>query len=339
MSRSPCILITGATGAVGPVVVRAIHGAGYAVRTLSLDTPPVGVWPDDVEAVTGDVTNVSAVRAVMAGVDAVIHMAALLHIVHVSPEINEKYQKINVGGTSNVVNSAAEAGVKRILLFSTIAVYGQSGGRILTEDSKPSPDTFYAQTKLAAEQIVLNARGADGRPSGTVLRFGAIYGSRIKGNYERLTHALASHRFIPIGNGLNRRTLIYDKDVGRAAVQAVFHPEAAGRLFNVTDGSFHTLNAIIEAICSGLGRRPPRLSLPVEPTRTLIRFMESGIRSAGFRSPVTAEMMDKYTEDIAVDSSRFQKDIGFVPQYDLKTGWKETILEMRQVGGRHQADL
>ena len=328
MSRSLRILITGATGAVGPVVVRAFHGAGYAVRTLSLDTPPAGIWPDGVEAVTGDITDASAVRAVMDGVDAVIHMAALLHIVHVSPELFEKYQKINVGGTSNVVNTAADAGVKRVVLFSTIAVYGPSGGRILTENSTPCPETFYARTKLEAEQIVLKAKGKDRNPLGTVLRFGAIYGSRIKGNYERLTHALAKFRFIPIGNGLNRRTLIYDKDVGRAAVQAAFHPEAAGKLFNVTDGKFHTLNEIIRVICSGLGRRPPRLSLPVEPTRTLIRFMESGIGAFGHQSPVTVEMMDKYTEDIAVDGSRFQKEIGFTPGYDLHEGWKETICEM-----------
>ncbi len=61
------------------------------------------------------------------------------------------------------------------------------------------PDTFYAQAKLSAEQIVLNARGVNGQPLGTVLRLGAVYGSRIKGNYERLTHALARHRFIPNG--------------------------------------------------------------------------------------------------------------------------------------------
>jgi UDP-glucose 4-epimerase len=328
MNLKPLILVTGATGAVGPVVMRAVHDAGYAVRTLSLDSPPVGIWPDDVEIRIGDITNSSTVQAAVEGVDSIIHMAAILHVGNPPPEMREKYDKINVGGTSNVVNAAAEAGVKRIVFFSTIAVYGQSGGRILTEDSKPCPDTFYARTKLEAEEIVLNARGADGQPLGTVLRFGAIYGSRIKGNYERLTRSLAKHRFIAVGNGLNRRTLIYDKDVGRAVVQAVFHPEAAGRLFNVTDGSFHTLNAIIEAICSGLGRRPPRLSLPVEPTRTLVRFMESGIRAAGFKSPMTTEIIDKYTEDIAVDSSRFQKEIGFVPQYDLKAGWKETICEM-----------
>ena len=218
--------------------------------------------------------------------------------------------------------------MKRVVLFSTIAVYGSSDGRVINEMSPTHPDTFYAQTKRAAEQIVLNARGADGQPLGTVLRLGAVYGSRIKGNYERLTRALAGNRFIPIGNGLNRRTLVYDKDVGRAAALAVSHPAAAGRVFNVTDGGFHTLNEIIDSICSALGRKPPRLSLPVGPTRTLIGLIEKGSRAIGLKPPVTRGIIDKYTEDIAVDGSLIQKELGFVPPYDLKTGWEETIREM-----------
>ena len=191
------------------------------------------------------------------------------------------------------------------------------------------PNTFYGQTKRAAEQIVLNARGADGQPSGTVLRLGAVYGSRIKGNYERLTHALARHRFIPVGNGLNRRTLVYDKDVGRAAALAVSHPAAAGRIFNVTDGAFHTLNEIIESICSALGRKPPRLSLPVGPARILVGLIETGSNAIGLKPPVTKAIIDKYTEDIVVDGSLIKKELGFIPQYDLKTGWEETIREMQ----------
>ncbi|MFH1122559.1 MAG: UDP-glucose 4-epimerase, partial [Pseudomonadota bacterium] len=155
---------------------------------------------------------------------------------------------------------------------------------------------------------------------------------RIKGNYERLTQALVRHRFIPIGDGLNRRTLVSDKDVARAAVLAVSHPAAAGRVFNVTDGEFHTLNEIIESICSALGRKPPRLSLPVGPTRTLIGLIEKGSRSIGLKPPVTREMIDKYTEDIAVDSSRIQTELGFKPQYDLRSGWQETVQEMRKMG-------
>ena len=291
--------------------------------------------------------------------DAVVHMAALLRIVNPPPELRKKYERVNIGGTATVVEAAIKAGVKRVVLFSTIAVYGPSYGRVLNEMSPTYPDTFYAQTKRAAEQIVLNARGADGQPLGTVLRLGAVYGSRIKGNYERLTRALAGNLggnlgtryqflaklgqapsprlpwrvphfpFIPVGNGLNRRTLVYDKDVGRAAALAVSHPAAAGRVFNVTDGGFHTLNEIIESICAALGRKPPRLSLPVGPTRTLIGLIEKGSHAIGLKPLVTRAIIDKYTEDIAVDGSLIQKELGFVPQYDLKAGWEETISEMR----------
>ena len=322
------VLITGATGAVGPIVVKEACAAGYVIRTLSLDPPLEGMWKDSVEICLGDVTDKQDVQSAMEGVESVIHMAALLHIVNPAPDLEEKYNRVNVGGTKTIIEEAIKARVKRVVLFSTIAVYGPSDGYVLNKMSPAQPETFYAQTKRTAEQIVLNARGADGQPLGTVLRLGAVYGSRIKGNYERLTHALARNRFIPIGNGLNRRTLIYDKDVGSAAALAVSHPAAAGQVFNVTDGGFHTLNEIIESICAALGRKQPRLSLPAGLTRTLVGIVEKGSHTIGLNPPVTREMIDKYTEDIAVDGSLIQKELGFIPQYDLKAGWEETIREM-----------
>ena len=332
MAHSHHILITGATGAVGPLVVRAFHDAGYSIRTLSIDPPPVNMWPDDVEALIGDVTHSLVVHAAMAGVESVIHLAALLHIVNPPSALKEKYERINVGGTATVVDAAIRAGVGRVVLFSTIAVYGQSDGRILTEDSPPCPDTFYARTKRDAEKIVLDAKRADGGRLGTVMRLGAVYGGRIKGNYQRLVQSLARGRFVPVGNGANRRTLVYDKDVARAAVVVASHDAAAGKIFNVSDGCFHTMNEIMNTICDALGRRPPRFSLPVGPTRGLVGFVETGCRSVGLKPPVTRGMIDKYTEDIAVDGSFIQKELAFMPQYDLKTGWEETIREMQACG-------
>jgi len=326
------ILATGATGTIGPRVVSALQQAGYQIRALSFDTPSAGMFPQNVEVLIGDVTDHLAVQSAMQGVDAVVHMAALLHIVNPPPELREKFERVNIGGTATVVEAAIKAGVQRVVLFSTIAVYGPSDGCVLNEMSPTHPDTFYAQTKRAAEQIVLNAGGADGQPLGAVLRLGAVYGSRIKGNYERLTHALARHCFIPIGSGLNRRTLVYDKDVGRAAALAVSHPAAAGRVFNVTDGEFHTLNEIIESICAALGRKPPWLSLPAGIVRSVAGAIEGGCHIFGLRSPITPEMVDKYTEDSAVSGSLIQKELGFVPQHDLKAGWHETIGEMRRIG-------
>lgn len=324
------VLITGATGAVGPSVVNVLDQAGYQVRSFSVDPPSAGMFRQSVQVLIGDVNDQAAVRSAMQDVDAVVHLAALLHIVNPPPALQEKYERINVGGTSSVVDAAVRAGVRRVVLFSTIAVYEPSNGRILTEDTPPCPDTFYAQTKLSAEKIVLAAKGQDGEKIGTVLRLGAVYGSRIKGNYERLTRALARHRFIPIGSGLNRRTLVYEKDVGQAAVLAVSHPAAAGRVFNVTDGQFHTLNEIIESVCFALGRKPPLLSLPVGPVRFVAGVVEDMARLAGIKSPAIRATIDKYTEDIAVDGSFIQRELGFMPKYDLKAGWEDAIKEMKK---------
>jgi len=330
--KTSMILITGATGAIGPSVVHALYKTGYRLRAFSVDESASGLFPPPVEVVIGDVVDRAAVESAMQGVDAVVHMAALLHIVNPPPEMREKYEGINIGGTETVVEVALAAGVKRIVLFSTIAVYGQADGKVFNEQSPTNPDTFYAQTKLAAEKIVLNAKGAAGQPIGAVLRLGAVYGSRIKGNYRRLTRALARHRFIPIGKGLNHRTMVYDKDVGRAAVLAVSHPAASGRVFNVTDGESHTLNEIIESICLALGRNPPRLSFPAGLARTAIGLIEKGSYAFGLKPPATRDIIDKYAEDIDVNGGLIQKELGFMPQYDLKTGWEETIGEMRARG-------
>ena len=325
-------LVTGATGAVGPLVVKAFHEAGHSIRNLSINAPSAGAWPDDVETRLGDVTDESAVKAAMRGIDSVVHLAALLHIVNPPPALQEKYERINVRGTSTVVEAAIQARVRRFILFSTIAVYGQSHGRVLTEDTPPQPDTFYARTKLAAERIVLEAKGVDGDQIGVVLRLGAVYGSRIKGNYHRLVQSLARGRFVPVGNGSNRRTLVYDKDVARAALLVLEHPGAAGKIFNVSDNQYHTLNDIITTICAALGRKAPFFSLPIRPVRFAAGIVEDTALLLGLQPPIRRATIDKYTEDTTVDSRRIQEELGFVPKFDLATGWKETVQEMRRSG-------
>ena len=328
----PCILITGATGAVGPYVVAALHDAGFRIRTLSMDSPPAGLWPEGVEARMGDITDPATVSAAIQGVQGVIHMAALLHIFNPPPELREKYERINVDGTATVVDASREAGVRRLVFFSTIAVYGASAGGVLTEESPARPDSFYAHTKLKAERIVLAAEQKGGKPLGSVLRLGAVYGARIQGNYQRLLQAIARGRFLPIGRGDNRRTLVYDRDVARAALLALEHPEAAGKIFNVSDGECHTLNDIISAICQALGRKPPGFSLPMGPVRFAVGLVEDTAGLMRVSPPITRAAIDKYTEDVAVDGSRIRKELGFTPLYGLSAGWHATIQEMRRAG-------
>ncbi|MDQ5984375.1 MAG: N-acetyl-alpha-D-glucosaminyl-diphospho-ditrans,octacis-undecaprenol 4-epimerase [Syntrophus sp. SKADARSKE-3] len=333
MKDRPLVLVTGATGAVGPRVVKALCHAGYRLRTLSLDCLPREQWPAEiVDARIGDITDSGAVRQAMEDVWGVIHLAALLHIVNPDASLEDLYVKVNVQGTQKVVDEAVKAGVRRVLYFSTIAVYGETNGQIVDEGTPPRPNTFYSRSKLEAEKIVLSAKDANGNPVGTVLRMAAIYGSGIKGNYRQLLMAIAGRRFIPIGRGQNRRTLIYDKDVADAAVLALSHPASAGRLYNLSDGHYHRLDEILEAMYGALGRHKPSFYIPVGPVSFLAGVMEDATRAAGVSSPVRRASIDKYLEDIAVDSRLVRDELGFSPRFDLASGWADTVREMRQAG-------
>jgi len=331
-SQSQWVLVTGATGSVGPKLVNRLCDEGYRVRTLSIDEPEPDLLPDNVEIQVGDVTDVATVKTAVEGISVVFHLAALLHITNPSQLQETEYTRINVIGTKTLVEAAIQARVKRLVYFSTISVYGQSNGRIINESTPAKPDTIYSKTKLSAERLFLDAMNKEGQPLGVVLRLGAIYGARVKGNYKRLVHSLASNRFFPIGKGDNRRTLIYDKDVALAAIISSQHPAAAGKIYNVTDGQFHSVNEIIKAICRALGRNPPKFFLPLGPVKIAANLADGIVGLLGLSSPGLKDALSKYCEDIAVDGSRIMRELGFRPEYDLWEGWKETIQEMRQQG-------
>jgi len=326
------VLVTGATGALGPRIVEGIHQSGYSVRVLAIDPPAPHLFPPSTDFRLGDINDDLAVRSALADVEIVIHMAAMVHMNTISPKILALYERVNVAGTASIINASIKASVRRIVFFSTIAVYGEGHGRILDENSTPQPATPYADTKLRAERLVLSARRPDGRPIGTVLRLASVYGSRVKGNYRRLARALGRRRFIPIGSGLNRRTLVYDRDVAQAALATARHPEAAGRIYNVTDGKIHTINEIILTICEALGREAPLMRLPLGPVTSVADIFDKGNRFLRLGLLDLGLALNKYVEDMAVEGQRIVSEIGFEPKYNLRAGWKESIKEMRETG-------
>jgi UDP-glucose 4-epimerase len=300
-------------------------GATFAIRTLTRRPAAAGLFRVPVTSFLGDVSDPDHVRRAADGATVIVHLAALLHIINPSSATGAEYERVNVGGTATIIDAAKSAAVSRVVLMSTIAVYGHQPGMVLDEDSPTRPDTFYAETKLAAERMAVEARTAEGRALATVIRSAATYGPRVKGNYLRLVHALASRRFVPIGRGDNLRTLIFEDDLAAATALAATHPHAAGRIYNVSDGQPHPLREIIAAICTALGRRPPGWHVPISPVRALLRAGSIINR----RLPA---MLDKYLEEVAVDSTRIQSELGFRAETGLRHGWKATIAAMKRNG-------
>ena len=161
----------------------------------------------------------------------VFHLAAKLHINDPSPQLAAEYRRVNVEGTAQLAEAARLAGVRRLVIFSTINVYGCSPpGALLDEQSPLCGDSCYAASKIEAEKIALTTLPA------VVLRLAAVYGPSMKGNYPRLLRALQQRRFAFVGKGDNRRTLVHLEDVCAASLLAAEHPRAVGQIYNVTDG-------------------------------------------------------------------------------------------------------
>lgn len=322
MAEQRQALVTGATGVIGPPLVARLVEAGYRVRVLARSAVSPGLLPAAAEVHQGTITDRAAVRSAMAGADLVCHLAAQLHINNPGPELRDRYTEVNVEGTRLLVEEAHAAGARRFVYFSTINVYGPSQpGQILDEDSPFRPDSWYAETKAQGEQIALAAGNA------VVLRPAAVYGPGMKGNYLRLLGAIERGRFLMIGDGSSRRTLVYLDDMVAATFLAAEHPAATGRAYNVTDGAIHTLREIVAALALAAGKRPPRLRLPVGPVRLGIGLAESAARLLGRRAPIDRATLAKLLEDVAVRGTRIGDELGYRPTHDLITGWRSTARE------------
>jgi UDP-glucose 4-epimerase len=150
----------------------------------------------------------------------------------------------------------------------------------------------------------------------------------VKGNFARLVHALQRGRFVPVGAGTNRRTLVYDEDAARAAVVAATTQPMTPGVYNVTDGEIHTVTEIVAAISSALGRSPRRFHLPASPVRGVLRLVDIVSRISRVKFPVSSATLDKYLEDVAVSGMKARLELGFEPRYSLEEGWRETIRHM-----------
>jgi nucleoside-diphosphate-sugar epimerase len=318
-------LVTGATGAIGPVLVRGLLQSDYDVRVFVRKPDHHDLPPESVTVFTGDITDRRAVKQAVAGCDVIFHLAAKLHVTNPAPSLREEYEAINVRGTRNIVDAALEHDTKRLIFFSTISVYGPTDGiQIFDEETPPSPRTIYAQSKLAAEAIALAARRSTGEPLSVVLRLAAVYGPNMKGNYQRLLGALSRGLFLPVGNGKNRRTVIYVDDVVRAALLAA-QAATPGRIYNVTDGEVHTFQEIVTAISLVTEGRPPLLHLPPTPLRWLLKLTDRGFALVGRQPPISEATLDKLVEDVAVSGERIRQELGVESQVGLLQGWRKTV--------------
>jgi nucleoside-diphosphate-sugar epimerase len=254
------ILVSGAAGFVGAHVVRVLAGSDMVVAADA--TPPAErvsrFWAGlRVEPERLDVSDIAAVRALIERVrpSHVVHMAALTPTVDEERAHSARIVAVNVGGTANVLEAAAQIGtVKRVVAFSSAAVYGVNAWPDpLVETTAPTPATLYGITKVTVEAIARRMAGLTGL-SIAAIRVAAVYGpmerptpsrARMSPIY-RLAEALRARRSIRVSGPDLKRDFVHGDDVGRAVAALLFAERLSHDIYNVSAGKPLGWPALVE---------------------------------------------------------------------------------------------
>ena len=318
-------LVTGGAGYTGGDLCRALVKRGVRVRTLALpgsDTGPLEAL--GVEIVTGDLTRKETLLPAVRGVDVVYHIAAVYREQNVPRRV---FWDVNVQGTRNLLESAAEAGVKRFVHCSTVGVQGDIRNPPATEDAPYAPGDYYQQSKMEGELLALKFNAEKKLPV-VVFRPVGIYGP----GDTRFLKLFRNVRKPMIGSGNVLYHLTYIDDLVEGIRLAGETPSIEGEIFTLAGPRYTTLNELYAAIAEAIGTRPSRFHLPVRPFLLAGAACEAACRPFRISPPIYRRRMDFFVKDRAFDISKARRMLGYDPKIDLPEGLSRTAEWYREQG-------
>ena len=286
------IVVTGGAGFIGSHLAEKLVDRGYDVTVLDdlstgkMENIAALVEKKTVRFVKGSITDLSLLREVFQGIDAVFHEGALSRVPR---SVNDPLtcNEVNITGTLNVLMAARDSKVKKVVYASSSSVYGETDRLPETEDLPTNPLSPYALGKLAGEMYCEIFRHIYGVPT-VSLRYFNVYGTRLdpESNYATAIPVFINRvaRGLPpviFGDGEQTRDFTYIEDVVQANL--TFLENEAEGVFNIGSGERVSVNYLAEQVIGILGKtmkpeyQPPR---PGDPKHTLADI--SRARSFGY---------------------------------------------------------
>jgi len=255
------ILVTGAAGFLGSALANRLAADGHSVRGLDdLSAGDPGRLSPSVLFTRGDVSDRPKLWTLLQDVECVYHLAARVSVQE-SVLYPREYNAVNVGGTVSVMEAMRDAGVSRVVLVSSGAVYGEQGRQPLAETQAPDPRSPYAVSKLAAEYYVRTIGSLWGLESVALRMFNA-YGP---GQPLPASHAPVIPRFlrqaqqggslVVHGDGSQTRDYIYLDDAVDAMVAAASARNVDKQVINVGSGRETSVRELARLVGAATGHR------------------------------------------------------------------------------------
>jgi nucleoside-diphosphate-sugar epimerase len=320
------ILVPGANGFVGQATCTALRQAGHAV--LPAVRVPHGLAG---EIVVGDMHAQTDWRAALAGVDAgidaVVHLAARVHVMNdTAADPLAQYRSVNVAGTLQLAQQAHAAGVRRFVYVSSIKVNGEERATPYTEADTPAPEDAYARSKWEAEQG-LHKIAAETGLEVVILRPPLVYGPGVGANFLALMRAIARGLPLPLGAldaQRGRRSMIFVGNLADAIACCVTHPVAAGKTFLLSDGEDIATPELARRIAAALGTQARLIPIPARWLKLLVRTAQN----LPYGRKIQA-LARRLTEPLSVDSQAIRRTLGWTPPFTLDEGLRATAAWFR----------
>ncbi len=313
------IVVTGANGFLGRAVSAHLARGGHHVRQL--------VRRQD-HGLSGDVRVVpslhdrSALRAVLAGADAVVHLAARVHVMRDDAgDPLAEFRRANVEATRILAEEAVATELRRFVLISSVKAVGEGNTEPWDEDVTAAPVDPYGVSKLEAERALLAVAG-EGRLEASILRLPMAYGPGMKGNMLRLFGAVRRGIPLPFSAVRNSRSMVYSGNVAEAVECVLASGRAAGETFFVSDGDDRSTPALLADVGRAVGRRPRLLSVPVPLLRAA--GMLGDIASALRPLPFGTDMVQRLTGSLTVDVDKLRRLTGYGPSTSFAEAIRRT---------------
>jgi UDP-glucose 4-epimerase len=299
------ILITGASGFVGRHLLPRLAAGGHEVVVLARGERGRGGGAGEEFAGPAELADLDTWPGWPDGIDAVVHLAAA------NPQRGTKAAqdrgamvRANVDGTGALARRAVREGVRRIVFVSTANVHAAASGRAVREDDPIAPQSAYAESKAAAEEVFWAALAGSGT-EGCVLRPAPVFGAGGRGNVALLRRLARLPVALPLGGLAGPRSLVAVDSLVDAILLAVSVPGAAGGTFLLSDGALDPAQ-IVSALRRGGGRSG---SVPAAP----LFLIDPLARLAGRK-----RTLDALRAGFVVDAGRAREVLGWAPAGDLE---------------------
>ena len=264
-------LITGAAGFLGSALANQLAREGHQVRGLDdLSTGDPRVLSPDVHFTRGDVNDRPKLWTLLQEVDCVYHLAARVSVPE-SVLYPREYNAVNVGGTVSMMEAMRDVGVRRVILASSGAVYGDQGEQPLRETAIPDPHSPYAVSKVSAEHYIRTIGKLWGMET-VCLRIFNAYGP---GQHLPPSHPPVVPHFlrqvqrggtlVVHGDGTQTRDYVYVDDVVSAMVAASTAPNVNGLVINVGSGTETSIRELVKKVSEVTGRKVDSLYNAITP--------------------------------------------------------------------------